>query len=71
MPSIHQVNPELCRYSGVRTQIEKYTLSMSGSKYSYAVTQLESQGVLNLDAHVFVQEKFYQAEHDVVASVMT
>ena len=44
---------------------------MSGSKYSYAVTQLESQGVLNPDAHMFVQEEFYQAEPDVVASLMT
>jgi hypothetical protein len=38
-----------------------YTPSMSGSKYSYAVIQLESQGVLNPDAHMFVQEDFYQA----------
>jgi hypothetical protein len=44
---------------------------MSGSKYSYAVTQLESQGFLNPDAHMFVQEDFYQAEPDVVAAIMT
>ena len=44
---------------------------MSGSKYSYAATQLESQGVLNPDAHMFVQEEFYQAYPDVGASVMT
>jgi hypothetical protein len=44
---------------------------MSGSKYSYAVTQLESQGVLNPDAHMFVQEDFYQADLDVVAAIMT
>jgi hypothetical protein len=41
------------------------------SKYSYAVTQLETQGVLNPDAHMFVQEDFYQAEPDVVAAIMT
>ena len=35
---------------------------MSGSKSSYAVTQLESQGVLNPGAHIFVQEEFYQEE---------
>jgi hypothetical protein len=35
------------------------------------VTQLESQGLLNPDAHMFVQEDFYQAEPDVVAAVMT
>jgi hypothetical protein len=44
---------------------------MSGSKYSYTVTQLESQGVLNPDTHMFVQDDFYQAEPDVVAAIMT
>ena len=44
---------------------------MSGYKYSYAVTQLEIQGVLNPDAHMFVQEEFYREEPDFVASVMT
>jgi hypothetical protein len=44
---------------------------MMGSKYSYAVTQLEIQGVLNPDAHMFVQDDFYQAEPDVVAAIMT
>jgi hypothetical protein len=43
---------------------------MTGSKYSYAVTQLESQGVLNPDAHMFVQDNFYQAEPDVVTAIM-
>ena len=71
MPSIQKVDPELRRYSIVRTQTENYTPSMSGSKYSYAVTHLESQGLLNPDAHMFVQEVFYLAEPDVVASVMT
>jgi hypothetical protein len=44
---------------------------MTGSKYSYALTQLETQGVLNPDAHMFVQEDFYQAEPDAVAAIMT
>ena len=44
---------------------------MSGPKYSYAVIHLESQELLNPDAHMFVQEWFYQAEPYVVASVMT
>jgi hypothetical protein len=44
---------------------------MTGSKYLYAVTQLESQGVLNPDAHMFVQDDFYQAEPDIVAAIMT
>jgi hypothetical protein len=44
---------------------------MTGSKYWYAVNQLESQGVLYPDAHMFVQDDFYQAEPDVVAAIMT
>jgi hypothetical protein len=43
---------------------------MMVSKYLYAVTQLESQGVLNPDAHMFTQDDFYQAEPDVVAAIM-
>jgi hypothetical protein len=43
----------------VRKQAKQaHTSSMTGSNYSYAVTQLETQGVLNLDAHMFVQEEF-------------
>ena len=71
MPAIQQVEPELRRSIRVRNKTEKYTPSMSDSKYSYVVTQLESQGVLNPDAHMFVQEGFYQSEPDVLASVMT
>jgi hypothetical protein len=44
---------------------------MTGSKYSYALTQFEIQGFLNPDAHMFVKENFYQAEPDVVAAIMT
>jgi hypothetical protein len=64
--------PELRRSTRVRSQTnQEYTPSLSGSKYSYAVTQLESQGVLNPDSHIFVQEDFYQSELDVVAAIMT
>jgi hypothetical protein len=44
---------------------------MTGSKYSYTVTQLETQGVLNPDACMFVQDNFYQAEPDFLAAIMT
>jgi hypothetical protein len=60
------------RSTRVRSQANpRYTLSMTGSKYSYAVTHLESQGVLNPDAHMFVQDYFYQAEPGVVTAIMT
>jgi hypothetical protein len=64
--------PELRRSTRVRSQTNQgYTPSLSVSKYSYAVTQLESQGFLNPDSHMFVQEDFYQSEPDVVAAIMT
>jgi hypothetical protein len=43
---------------------------MTGSKYLYMAMQLATQGVLNPDAHMFVQEDFYQAEPEVVAAIM-
>jgi hypothetical protein len=62
----------LCRSTRVQTQASQgYTPSMTVSKYSYAVTQLESQGVLNPDTHLFSQDGFYLAEPDVVAAIMT
>jgi hypothetical protein len=64
--------PELPRSTRASSQMNQgYTPSMSGSKYPYATKQFESQGVLNPDAHMFVQEAFYQAEPDVVAAIMT
>jgi hypothetical protein len=64
--------PELCRSTRVRSQRNHvYTPSLAGSNYSYAVMQLESQGVLNHDSHMCVQEDFYQAELDGMAAIMT
>jgi hypothetical protein len=44
---------------------------MMVSKYSYAVAQLESQGVLYPYAHMLVQDGFYQTEPDIVEAIMT
>jgi hypothetical protein len=57
--------------STIRFQPKQYELTMTGSKYSYAVMQLETWGVLHPDYHMFVQEDFYQANPDVMALVMT
>jgi hypothetical protein len=60
------------RRSGrIRNKPSAYEPIMTGSKYAFAVSQLESHGVLHPDAHSFMQEDFYQAEPDVVAFVMT
>jgi hypothetical protein len=61
----------LQRSTRVRLQHKNYELTMTGSKYSYAVTQLETHGVLHPDSHMFVQEDFYQSDPDVVVHVMT
>ena len=49
------------RSARIRTPPKTYTPIMSGSKYSFAVEHLEWQGVLHPDAHMFIQEDFYQA----------
>ena len=60
------------RSARVRTQPKAYIPSMTGSsKYAFAVTQLQENNVLYPDTHMFMQHDFYQAESDVVASVMT
>jgi hypothetical protein len=64
--------PKLRRSTRVRSQTNQgYTPSLSGSKYSYSVTQLESKGVLNPDSHMFVQDDFYHSKLDAVAAIMT
>ena len=59
------------RSTRARSAPKSCTPSMTGSRHSHAAAQLEHQGVLNPDAHVFVQEDFYQAEPDTVAAIMT
>jgi hypothetical protein len=44
--------PELLRSARNKTKPRAYTPSMSGSKYYYAVTQLQSEGVLDPDMKV-------------------
>jgi hypothetical protein len=63
--------PWLRRSTQVRTQAKQaYTPSMIGSKYYYAVTQVDTQGVLNPVAHMFVQDIVYKAEPNIVAAIM-
>jgi hypothetical protein len=61
----------LQRSTRVRLQPKNYELTMTGSKYSYAVMQLETHGVLHPDSHMFIQEAFYQSDPNVVAHIMT
>jgi hypothetical protein len=61
----------LQRSMRVRLQPKNYEPTMTGSKYSYAVMQLETHGVLHPDSHMFVQEDFYRSDPNVVAHVMT
>lgn len=65
------VEPERRYPTRNRKQESRYVPSMTGTKYSYAVTQLEEQNVVHPDAHMFMQHDFYQAEPDVVAAIMT
>jgi hypothetical protein len=48
----------LQRSTWVKIQPKLYEPTMTGSKYSYAVMQLKTHGVLYLDSHMFIQEDF-------------
>jgi hypothetical protein len=61
----------LRRSTRVKIQPKLYEPTMTGSKYSYAVMQLETHGVLHPGSHMFVQDDFYQSDPDVVAHIMT
>jgi hypothetical protein len=54
----------LRRSMRVKIQPKVYEPTMAGSKYSYAITQFETHGVLHPDSHMFVQEDFYQSDPD-------
>ncbi len=61
----------LWRSTQVKIQPKLYQPTMTGSKYSYAIMQLETHGVLHPDSHMFVQEDFNQSDPDVMAHIMT
>jgi len=63
--------PGVRRSTRIKSKPKNYTPGMTGSKYAFAVTQLESHGVMHPDAHMFTQQDMYQAEPDVVAQIMT
>ena len=60
----------LRRSTRARKATQTYDPSMKGNKYQYAAAQLVSS-MLYPDAHMFVQEDFYQHDIDVVQTVMT
>ena len=53
----------------MRTTAQNYVPSMQGNRYSYAAAQIAA-GVLNPDAHMFMQDDFYQSDIDVAATVL-
>jgi hypothetical protein len=65
--------PGVRRSTRVKFQTKQdYIPSLSGSsKYAFAITQMETQGVLHPDTHIIFQTNMYQHEPDVVAAIMT
>jgi hypothetical protein len=60
-----------CKFTkSLKIQPKLYEPTMTGSKYSHAITQLETHGVLHPVSHMFVQEDFYQSDPDVMAHIM-
>ena len=44
---------------------------MTVKSYAYAMMQLEIQGVLHIDTHMFAQEDLYQVEPGIVVAIIT
>ena len=64
--------PGVRKSTRVRVQAKPaYIPSMKGNKYAHAMTQMESEGALYPDAHMFFNECMEQSEPDVVAMIMT
>ena len=59
------------RSTRVKYQPDTYIPSMTGKGCEYYMTQIDSQGVLHPDAHMFAKEYFYQSEPEVVIEIMT
>jgi hypothetical protein len=60
----------LWRLTRVRLQPKLWT-NNDRFTYFYAVTQLETHGVLLPDSHMFVQEDLYQSDPNIMVHVMT
>ena len=58
-------------YTRVMSQPDTYAPIMAGKRYEYTQTQIEIQWVLHTEAHMFLQEYFYQARPEVVTAIMT
>jgi hypothetical protein len=61
----------LQRSTCFKVQPKLYEPTMTGSKHSYAITQLMTHGVLHPDSHMFIQEDFYQSDPNIVVHIMT
>ncbi len=70
VPAVVEQPTATRRSTRVRKAPQQYVPTMTGNKYQYAAAQL-AQGVLYPDAHMFVQEDFYQHDIDVIETVMT
>ena len=57
------------RSTRVMSQTDTYAPIMTGKRYEYIRTKLESQGVIHPDTHLFAQ--FFKTEPDAVISIMT
>ena len=59
------------RYTRVRNQNKSYLPSISGNKYSYALTQMENIGILHPKSHMFSKQVIKRHDTDVVGAIMT
>jgi hypothetical protein len=67
---VQQIDDGNRRSTCLHQQVKRYIPIMQGNHYQYASAQL-AKGVFYPDAHILVQDKFYEHDVDVVQAVMT
>jgi hypothetical protein len=64
--------PGVRRSGRSRTQVKRYSPSMTGKRYEYALSQIQlKEAALYPDTHMFFHRGAMQAEPDVVGAIMT
>ena len=75
VPQPAQVEPEATagvrKSTRARSKPKSYVPSMTGSKYAFAVTQLENHGAMHPDLHMSFCQNMIEEQPDAVAAIMT
>jgi hypothetical protein len=70
MPDETEETPGVRRSTRTKSQPKQYIPTMTGNKYEYVAAQMESEGILHPDTHMFFQQAILDSP-DTMAAIMT